>query len=84
MFHGKENISLKGKNPRFLRLAVDLYPVPSCNILSVLTSLLSLGAIFSSVHQQSEDCLLLLWYKYSLFSIPNTIYCNAYIHEYGC
>ena len=69
MFHGKENISLKGKTPGLLRLAVGLYSVPSCNILGMLTSLLSLGAIINSVHQQSEDCLLLLWFKYSLFSI---------------
>lgn len=68
MFHGKENISLKGKTPRHLRLAVRLCSAPSCNILGMLTSLFSLGAIISSVHQQSEDCLLLLWFKYSLFS----------------
>lgn len=69
MFHGKENISLKGKNPGLLSLAVGLCPVPSCNILGMLTSLLSLGAITSGIHQQSKDCLLLLWFKYSLFSI---------------
>jgi len=68
VFHGGENISLKGKTPGLLRLAEGLYSVPSCNIVGLLTSLLSLGAITSSVHQQSEDCLLLLWFKCSLFS----------------
>lgn len=80
MFHGKENTSLKGKTSTLLRLAVGLYSAPSCNILGILTSLLSLGAIVS---------LRTFCYFYSLNILyfplnANTIYFNAYIHKYSC
>lgn len=80
MFHAKEKTSLKGETSTLLNLAVCLYSVLNCNILGMLTSLLSLGAIVS---------LRTFRYFYSLNSLyfslnANTIYFSVYIHKYSC